>query len=476
MPPPPLATQTPSEPLLYSGYINDRAMVESLRLTACPRGVNPADWPQTPANWAPGDDWPTGPNWCHEEVLFIRTHQAFEVWFALILHEVGSVIREAEGYLGGSGSVKPVDFEARTKSLGAGGLEGVGAGSIGAAWRQVRAVIDAATRADPAVGAALAGLGAPGRVGQPAGLAPHQGEGSAFNHALVRWTQRLKRAAEAMLCTIPFFDVLATMTPAEFLRFRDRLQPASGFGSIQFRELELALGLRELHETKLRPTGGTAEPDGHLPAPPAPMLRPGPTTPSHERATSFYQAQPPWGWERVARRAREATLRDVVYALLSAAYDAGSRASGPESGLPDLRQPAIDAYLASALSRVIDDHYRGQPSRALDASGAQRLAEAVRGLDGALAHRETLVAAFIEMHPEQERFAQFLEACLNLDAAILRWRDRHIRFVEAIIGMRRGTGGGGIAYLRTTTAADRGPQFTHAVPCLWQARSFVQGR
>jgi len=38
--------------------------------------------------------------------------------------------------------------------------------------------------------------------------------------------------------------ILETMTPMDFLAFRDRLQPASGFQSAQFREYEFVLGLR----------------------------------------------------------------------------------------------------------------------------------------------------------------------------------------------------------------------------------------
>ncbi|MGB8909364.1 MAG: tryptophan 2,3-dioxygenase family protein [Candidatus Cybelea sp.] len=39
-------------------------------------------------------------------------------------------------------------------------------------------------------------------------------------------------------------DILETMTPQEFNQFRDNLNPASGFQSIQFRELEFAAGVR----------------------------------------------------------------------------------------------------------------------------------------------------------------------------------------------------------------------------------------
>lgn len=39
-------------------------------------------------------------------------------------------------------------------------------------------------------------------------------------------------------------DILETMTPQEFNQFRDNLNPASGFQSVQFRELEFVCGLR----------------------------------------------------------------------------------------------------------------------------------------------------------------------------------------------------------------------------------------
>ena len=40
-------------------------------------------------------------------------------------------------------------------------------------------------------------------------------------------------------------DVIETMTPVQFLEFRDRLESASGFQSGQFRELEAILGRRD---------------------------------------------------------------------------------------------------------------------------------------------------------------------------------------------------------------------------------------
>jgi tryptophan 2,3-dioxygenase len=42
-------------------------------------------------------------------------------------------------------------------------------------------------------------------------------------------------------------DILETMTPLEFLAFRERLESGSGFQSAQFRELEFVLGHKRRH-------------------------------------------------------------------------------------------------------------------------------------------------------------------------------------------------------------------------------------
>ncbi len=56
--------------------------------------------------------------------------------------------------------------------------------------------------------------------------------------------------------------VLETMRPIDFLRFRDRLKPASGFQSAQFRELEFLAGIRD--ETLLPLVRGEATAEARL--------------------------------------------------------------------------------------------------------------------------------------------------------------------------------------------------------------------
>ncbi len=58
-------------------------------------------------------------------------------------------------------------------------------------------------------------------------------------------TSRLERIEEIMKLLIQQINVLETMTPLDFLDFRNYLFPASGFQSFQFRMVEVMLGLEE---------------------------------------------------------------------------------------------------------------------------------------------------------------------------------------------------------------------------------------
>ena len=61
------------------------------------------------------------------------------------------------------------------------------------------------------------------------------------------WTARhlLRRVEQVEQVLIAQLPVLETMTPQDFLDFRSLLSPASGFQSVQFRELEFLSGLKD---------------------------------------------------------------------------------------------------------------------------------------------------------------------------------------------------------------------------------------
>jgi len=112
--------------------------------------------PQLLAQQVPQVDPPA-----HDELLFITVHQAYELWFKQLLHELSA---------------------ARDAMAGA------------QAWRA---------------------------------------------------RQLLRRAHVIERLMVSQIDVLETMTPQDFLEFRAALAPASGFQSVQFRELEFLSGAKD---------------------------------------------------------------------------------------------------------------------------------------------------------------------------------------------------------------------------------------
>lgn len=55
----------------------------------------------------------------------------------------------------------------------------------------------------------------------------------------------LRRVEDIFGVLVKQIHVLESMRPVDFLAFRGRLNPASGFGSVQFREVECMLGLKD---------------------------------------------------------------------------------------------------------------------------------------------------------------------------------------------------------------------------------------
>ena len=78
------------------------------------------------------------------------------------------------------------------------------------------------------------------------------------NDASQRAQHTLKRILTILKVLVAQLDILETMTPLEFLSFRERLDAASGFQSDQFRQLEFALGLKSEAAVRRFPEGSRA--------------------------------------------------------------------------------------------------------------------------------------------------------------------------------------------------------------------------
>src|SRR6188508_2906659 len=68
----------------------------------------------------------------------------------------------------------------------------------------------------------------------------------------------LRRVLTILKVAVAQIDVLETMTPLEFLSFRERLESGSGFQSFQFRELEYLLGAKDPRALARYPEGSDA--------------------------------------------------------------------------------------------------------------------------------------------------------------------------------------------------------------------------
>jgi tryptophan 2,3-dioxygenase len=154
------------------------------------------------------------------------------------------------------------------------------------------------------------------------------------------------------------WDVLSTLTPVDYLKFRGVLGTASGFQSAQFREIEFRLGLKEPKFLDNYPEG------------------------SAERAA-------------LAAALAEPSLREAALgALERAGFDLGDRST------------------------------------------------------------EAIARAWLEVYRAPERWFELYELAeklLDIDDAMVAWRQKHVLTVERIIGNKRGTGGSaGASYHRST--------------------------
>jgi aminocarboxymuconate-semialdehyde decarboxylase len=114
----------------------------------------------------------------------------------------------------------------------------------------------------------------------------------------------LRRCTEITRVLVEQFTILETMLPTHFLAFRGKLEPASGFQSEQFRELEFLCGLKD------------------------------------EKMLAYHRPTPE-GHALLARRLREPSLRDVFFAALRAMGKLKCEDSATERERFDARARAI---------------------------------------------------------------------------------------------------------------------------------------
>jgi tryptophan 2,3-dioxygenase len=282
----------------------------------------------------------------HDEMLFIIIHQAYELWFKQIMHEVVSVI----GIM------------------------------------QQPAINDNSPELQTAV-------------------------------------HRLNRVNTIMRVLVHQMDIMETMTPMDFLDFRDLLRPASGFQSWQFKVLEARLGLRfeERHGQAYYTS----------------MLKPEYTriVKDAEQEPNLLELMNTW-LERMPFFSDTSLWQDFSTGFTEAK---GNLHTFWQEYRHRLVESLADAE--SANLKYFDKVVGFEPH------------ENPRQLNAA-ASRAALFIMLYRGYPMLQQPFQLINCVLELDEQLSTWRYRHMNMVHRMIGHRIGTGGStGKDYLKG--AADK---------------------
>ena len=262
--------------------------------------------------------------------------------------------------------------------------------------------------------------------------------------ALASAARGIQRMALLLHHIAEHFAVMETMTTRDYLAFRDKLNPASGFQSGQLREIEILLGLGDGERIPLGHEGSymlaLRNADGTHSSASKRVHARLTDTPTLRDAINEWIYRTPVQGSTPGQPGDAAKVSDFIDA-----YCAGHAKSG---------QAALELALAGALTP--EDVTRLGARYAKEAEGARAFlrAEDVAEEGRAKVSRTRAALVFIESYRELPLLAwprAVLDAVVGFEQAFVIFRQRHARMVERIIGRRTGTGGSaGVDYLDQT--------------------------
>lgn len=210
---------------------------------------------------------------------------------------------------------------------------------------------------------------------------------------------RLKRVVTILKVLVHQVDIIETMTPMDFLDFRDMLRPASGFQSYQFKVLEAKLGLKF----------------------------------EHRHGQSYYTSQLK---EKDIAIIKDAEAGRSVLQLINAWLER----------MPFITEEFWDNYQQVYVNSLAEIEKNN--ALAFDAVFNNATPDTERNLSPQ-ACRSALFIMMYRGYPMLELPFQLLDTLLEIDNQLANWRNRHINMVQRMIGSRIGTGGStGAGYLK----------------------------
>ena len=245
---------------------------------------------------------------------------------------------------------------------------------------------------------------------------------------LGRIVHGLERINEIMKLLVHQLDVLETMTPLDFLDFRDLLSPASGFQSVQFRTIEIRLGLKSEERLRL----GDKRFDLHLSADDRARVDRAEIGPKLIEQLDSWLARTPF--VQLSGYTFSTAYREAVTRSLTSDAEQLRNVEGMSETQREIETRAI----AGALERfnAIFEPHTGRSAWRMSFAAIQ-------------------AALFITVYRDEPVLQlpfRLLAALMDVEESMALWRYRHSLMVRRMIGVKIGTGGSsGHDYLRQTS-------------------------
>jgi len=244
---------------------------------------------------------------------------------------------------------------------------------------------------------------------------------------------RLQRVVEIQKLLVDQVRVMETMTPLDFLEFRDLLIPASGFQSLQFRVLETKLGLKREQRLKYN----QAEFDQSLKPEQRPLMR------TAEGEHNLFERVEKWLERTPFLKMRgfdfwniyKKTVEDSLQADLNIIQNNPSLAGEDRQR----NQTILENSLASFRALFDEKAY----------------AEARARGEWRLGYKAIHAALLIQLYRDQPALQlpfRLITALMDVDEWFTTWRYRHALMAKRMLGSKVGTGGSsGYQYLKDST-------------------------
>jgi len=266
-------------------------------------------------------------------------------------------------------------------------------------------------------------------------------------------TLRLKRVSEILELIIHQIIVMETLTPLDFLDFRNYLFPASGFQSLQFRLIENTLGLRE--EDRI-------------------------TYNKHSYKIVFNEEQ--------KQKIELVEARGSVFTLVEKWLERIPFLQFKNFNFLESYKAAVDKMLeneqtAIGATEYLSDKMKNMRIKMLGDTNSyfKRVFsetahnELIQKGELRLSYKATMAALLINLYrgkPILTTPFNFLTELMNIDELLTTWRYRHAQMVQRMIGNKVGTGGSsGHEYLAKTAEKHRIFKDLHNISSLLIPRS-----